>query len=251
MNKQMFLSTLAVICLALLAATGSAQTCGPITSSGNPFPCSNGGNCTFFAAYKANTVWGINFNSLPSRRSAKYWADDAVANGYPVSSVPGIYTIGVSSTLSSDGHVAWVVEVSGSQVKVQEMNWGTYGWREKWYSVSTFNKGFIYPKQNSGQPSIWYTTPWTLWASSYNQSVGVIGWNLYYPLVFEATFPSGGRATLKDGQILYNPYLAYSVGCYSCQSVYLQATLNARGWWNIRAVASNGQRSDPYWFYVQ
>lgn len=242
----------AITLMVTYPARAFVNSCGPVTSTGNPFPCKNGGNCTFFAAYKANTVWGNGFSDLPSTRSAKYWADDARANGFPVSSEPGIYTIGVSSTLSADGHVAWVIEIAGSNVKVQEMHWGTYGVSERWRPVSTFNRGFIYPKSNGSRPSIWSTSPvwWNIRAGNYDQDIGVIGWNLYAPMIVEVTFPSGGRATLKDAQIRPDWYLPYMAGCYSCQGFWMRATLSARGYWQIKAVASNGQRSDPYWLYV-
>jgi len=114
----------------------------------NPYPCcENGGgasgNCTWWAWEKACCVWGI---GLPSPwRHAKYWAGDLSAHGYRVSSTPSVNTIACRN-VGDYGHVAWVIAVNGSQVKVSEMNCCggcNHGVREKWYDASYYTGGYI------------------------------------------------------------------------------------------------------------
>ncbi len=110
----------------------------------NPYPCcDNGGNCTWWAWESACCNWGI---GLPSPwRHAKYWATDLASHGYHVSQSPSAGTIACRDT-GTYGHVAWVLQVSGSQVKVSEMNCCdgcNSGVREHWYEASYFSGGFI------------------------------------------------------------------------------------------------------------
>ncbi len=110
----------------------------------NPYPCcDNGGNCTWWAWEKACCHWGV---GLPSPwRHAKYWATDLSSHGYKVSSTPKANTVACRD-VGTYGHVAWVLEVSGSKVKVSEMNCCggcNYGVREYWYDASYFSGGYI------------------------------------------------------------------------------------------------------------
>ncbi len=139
--------------------TFSSNTCGGISSPDNPFTCcANGGNCTWWAWYMANSKWNVDF---PSRRNAMHWADDARMSGYPVSSTPAVDTIAVNTTQTVDGirygHVAWVEEVSGDQVRVSEMNCcdncGYGPDYNKWRPINYFDGGFIYPKSTTGSQS--------------------------------------------------------------------------------------------------
>jgi surface antigen len=119
--------------------------CCGYSSSGNPYPCScsskpNTGNCTWWAWKKARDEWGRN---LPGWGDARYWADRARTGGYPVKSTAKAGTIAVSSTYN---HVCWVIAVSGSTVTCSEMNWCLTCKRNKNYSASFFNKGFIYKR---------------------------------------------------------------------------------------------------------
>jgi surface antigen len=235
------------IVIALLIAFNSAtalavNTCGPAYSPGNPYPCGGGGNCTFYAWHMANAVWR---QALPGWGNANTWADYARGAGYTVSSEPGSKTIGVSSTLSSLGHVWWNDIITwgtkGNAVQGSEMMWGIWGVRYNvQYLFSTANKGFIYPKPASWRPGIDFTVSSTLWAKPYDQRIGFAGRNFTPGMVVDVTFPSGGMTTLQGAQVQYSSSSYFSV----------LATLSARGWWKFRAVASDGQRSDPAWVYV-
>jgi surface antigen/fibronectin type 3 domain-containing protein len=141
-----------------------------ICGSNNPYPCcDNGGNCTWWAWDRACCLWGDN---LPSPwRDAKYWATDLGGNGYTVSATPAVNTIGCR-TIGTYGHVAMVIQVSGSQVQVTEMNCCTgcnYGDRTVWYDISYFNGGYIYP-QGSSPTSITVNYPNGGETWYYNQS---------------------------------------------------------------------------------
>jgi hypothetical protein len=60
-------------------------------------------------------------------------------------------------------------------------------------------------------------------------------------MLVDVTFPNGSnRVTLQGTQVLYSSGSFFGI----------RVTLNARGWWKFRAVARNGQRTDPVWLYV-
>ncbi|MCX6624919.1 MAG: CHAP domain-containing protein [Acidobacteria bacterium] len=152
------------------AVSSSVSTCGPLTSPGNPFPCSNGGNCVWFAWKMASDRWGIDF---PARGYANTWVNSAIANFFRVLSTPAIDTIAVN-TIQKDvtgavtGHVGWVVSTSGNTVCTQEMSWGVPGMKTACRDRSYWNAGFIYP------PSITVTSPnssSTIWNVNSNQWV--------------------------------------------------------------------------------
>jgi surface antigen len=245
--QQILKSVMMLACvLALfvgLQTTVVAQKCGPVNSPGNPYPCGNGGNCTFYSWHQAKYVWG---QILPGWGNAKTWADSALKNGNPVSSEPGSKTIGVSGTLSEFGHVWWNDFITwdsakGNIVRGSEMMWGIYGVNYNLkYPLSTANRGYIYPKPSSSRPKVSFTVSPTLWASSKNQNIGFAGSNFKPGMVVDVTFPNGGMTTLQGSQV------QYSSGTY----VSIMAMLNSRGWWKFRLVAGDGQRSDPVWVYV-
>ncbi len=138
-------------------ATGT-DLCGGRYIYGNPYSCcSNGGNCTWWAWYAAQMVWG-NMPMGYTWGNAASWATRAAQDGYPVRSTPAVHTIGVNTRLlpggcngMSCGHVAWVVELlPNDMVRVAEMGCcsdclpGTQ-WRER--PISFFDAGFIYPRR--------------------------------------------------------------------------------------------------------
>lgn len=254
------------LCL-LMSSSSSAQTCTDLAQFTNPYHCYQTGNCVAYAWYFSYTSWE---DSLPKWGDAKYWAGGARNAGYEVKTEAGLYTLAVNTTQYSSaaqrvtGHVGVVWGISGNRVLVREMNYGIgNGVREKEYDVSYFNEGFIYPK-NNWRPSVYLTTPPNgyIWRSDYDQNIGVVGtgfnqsmarpvWNYYVPMAVEIWSPTGWRGALRGTQVWNDPYIAYSLGYYWADSFYMRARLNVRGWWRIRVVASNGQRSWDYSFYVQ
>jgi surface antigen len=111
--------------------------------------CSNigyhNGNCVWWAWQQACRVWG---DALPFAGNARDWADVLGGqHGYTVSSTPAPNTIGCWDYADGRQHVAWVLEVIGSQVRVSDMSCSYWvGVQEHTYSISDFNEGFIYPK---------------------------------------------------------------------------------------------------------
>jgi hypothetical protein len=66
----------------IMGLSASADYCEGYNSSGNPYPCDNGGNCTWWAWYMAQSNWGVN---LPAWGNAKDWATNAkkISISYP------------------------------------------------------------------------------------------------------------------------------------------------------------------------
>ncbi len=232
-----------------LSLTGIAQTCGPLSSPGNPFPCSGGGNCTFFTWHQGKYVWEQDL-SFPNRysygltsRDAKYWATHARNHGFTISNEPGSLTIGVSDAISSNGHVWWVDRLDWDKTRGREMNWGQWGitFPAQGRSFSQANQGYIYPKPMPWRPIIYMSVNPTLWAGSYDQTIRFSGTNFTPDMLVDVTFPNGvNRVTLQGGQVLYSSGSFFGV----------RVKLDVRGWWKFRAVTRNGQRTDPAWVYV-
>jgi surface antigen len=237
--------------IATLTLTGVAQTCGPLTSAGNPYPCSNGGNCTFFTWHQGKYVWGQDL-SFPNRssyglisRDAKNWATHARNHGFTVNSEPGSLTIAVTNSASfgSAGHVWWVDRLDWDRTRGREMNWGKWGisFPTQGRVFSQANQGYIYPQPMPGRPIVQMTVSPTLWAGPGDQTVWFSGSNFTPDMLVDVTFPNGSnRVTLQGTQVLYSSGSFFGI----------RVTLNARGWWKFRAVARNGQRTDPVWLYV-
>lgn len=195
------------------------QTCAGVYSPGNPYPCcdtagnavssssGNGlGNCTFATWYHARRFWG---DTLPTwggggQSDAKYWFDKLKNNGYPTSATPALYSIAVSSTYGSSGHVAWVMEIQNDQVYVFEQNCGTsaQGITQRWHPISRFNKGFVLNKANLPSPTLTQATYGPIFHSPYNQAISFNQTNVNPGMRVVVIFPNGGgRTTLKDAQL--------------------------------------------------
>ena len=248
-NQSLVLRILiAAALLSFLSPTAvlAVNTCGPIYSPGNPYPCQNGGNCTFYAWHMSKTVWGqampgFGKNAYYPSGDAKYWAGQASSAGWPVSAEPGSRTVAVSSTRGTNGHVWWVNYLSSNTTVGSEMNWNVWGVKSQvQYPFSTANKGYIYPKQMWWRPMVDFTVSSTLWVKSYDQRIGFSGRNFGPDMVVDVTFPSGAMTTLRGSQVQYSSGSYFSI----------LVTLGARGWWKFRAVARDGQRSNPVWVYV-
>lgn len=154
---------------AAMPRAASAPSCGGLSSPGNPFPCSNGGNCVWFAWKMAAERWQIDF---PARGDARTWPSAATSNYFRVLSSPAVDTIAMNTTQRDSsgqltGHVGWTVSVSGNTVCTREMSWGVWGERTVCRDRSYWNGGFVYP------PSIAVSSPnsYTSWTVNSNQWV--------------------------------------------------------------------------------
>ncbi|WP_462156411.1 CHAP domain-containing protein [Pseudoalteromonas piscicida] len=107
--------------------------CGGQTSINNPFPCCTSadeveGNCTWFAWKKAKDVWGhsLQLNDYP--RHAYRWDVDSYkainkSSGYIYRREPALNSVAIRDSRNGDyGHVAWVANIDGNNLTVQEQN---------------------------------------------------------------------------------------------------------------------------------
>ena len=103
--------------------------------------------CTSFAAYRLSNVNG--FEIPAAYGNANEWGYRARREGYRVDSEPAIGSI-AWSTAGTYGHVAWVSNVMGDQIEIEEYN---YGIRES-YNKRVVKKntmtGFIHFKDLAG-----------------------------------------------------------------------------------------------------
>lgn len=131
----------------------AVSNCGGVYDPDNIYACcSNGGNCTWWAWHKANTVWGVH---LGKYGNAGQWLTGAQSEGYPTSTTPSVNTISVNTSLFVDGeilgHLGWVEAVNGNEVTVSEMSCcSTCGSGVKTRTrLISYYDGFIYPKSGS------------------------------------------------------------------------------------------------------
>jgi surface antigen len=91
--------------------------------SSNPFAPRYSDQCTFYAEERMHQQTGL---YMPVYGNAYQWADQARAAGWTVGSAPAVNSVVVfpaGSFGSNVGHVAWTVQVSGNQVRIQDYNW--------------------------------------------------------------------------------------------------------------------------------
>ena len=114
-------------------ATVGAEGVTLATQATNPY---SGGH-----ASSTWTAWQLAYDrvgvTLPNWGLDKTWYQKATAAGYPVGDVPRENAIAVwdGGTGLTDGHVAFVTQVNGSQMYVQEGNYNG-AWHEGWVPTS-------------------------------------------------------------------------------------------------------------------
>lgn len=98
--------------------------------------------CTSFVAWRINDRLGKAFTNRYKGEvwgNANTWDEGAKASGVTVNSTPKPGCI-AQSNAGNYGHVAWVAEVSGSNVVVEEYNYETSeGYGKRTLAKSTFN----------------------------------------------------------------------------------------------------------------
>jgi len=219
--------------------TPLVASCGGQDSPGNPYPCGNGGNCTWWAWRQAKNSWGV---SLPGWSHAKTWANSARNAGFPISYEPTVNTIGVNTWQATGGivygHVGWVEAVSGDMVFVSEMYYGSPGVKNTWRHKSYFDAGYISRKS---APAISWMSPSTPYWSWYTQDIWVYGSGFSAGSVrVEVTFPSGTKTILSGAQVPYSDQYQFR----------MRILIGSSGWWSIRALNNDGARSNLHYFYV-
>ena len=103
----------------------------------NPFAARYSDQCTYYAEQRmANQT----SRYMPVYGNAYQWGTQARAGGWTVGTTPAVNSVVVfpaGSFGSSVGHVAWVVAVSGNQLRIQDYNWNWVGARvtDHWVTV--------------------------------------------------------------------------------------------------------------------
>ncbi len=126
------------------APVSFSQSSGSMSTSFAPRFSGNGydyGWCTWWAANRRAAAGA----PIPSNwGNAISWRYNAAASGYRVGSTPVAGAVGSQNSIGGWGHVVFVEEVRGDQVRVSEMNYGA-GWgrrSERWEPASVFT--YIY-----------------------------------------------------------------------------------------------------------
>lgn len=103
--------------------------------------------CTSFAAFRLS---GVNGFELPGAYgNANEWGHRARREGYRVDNTPTIGSI-AWSTAGTYGHVAWVSNVMGDQIEIEEYNYGyTEAYNKRIIKANTMT-GFIHFKDLAG-----------------------------------------------------------------------------------------------------
>jgi MYXO-CTERM domain-containing protein len=144
----MFLAILTILgarpAAAVYQCGGVQDTCP--CGGNNPYPCcDNDGNCTWYSWHSACCHWGM---ALPGWGNAKTWVQYAAANAnFEVLPAPVVGAI-ACRTQGTYGHVAFVIEVQGANIVVEEQNCCSTcagGMRTHTYTASYFDGGFIVP----------------------------------------------------------------------------------------------------------
>lgn len=103
--------------------------------------------CTSFAAFRLSSVNG--FEIPGAYGNANEWGYRARREGYRVDSVPTIGSI-AWSTAGGYGHVAWVSNVMGDNIEIEEYNYGYTGSYNKRIIKANTMTGFIHFKDLEG-----------------------------------------------------------------------------------------------------
>jgi surface antigen len=117
------------------SATDSTSADTTTVATGQTLSYNEGANgyCTWWAIDEFHGYTGLypDFFDPANDGNAGYWATDAAYDGWTVTGTPRVDSIAVFppgvNGAESDGHVAWVTAVSGSQITISEMN-GPAGW---------------------------------------------------------------------------------------------------------------------------
>lgn len=90
--------------------------------------------CTSFVANRLSRVNKFNINRSGYNWNANMWGSNARSQGYRVDMNPAVGSVAWWSSM----HVAWVAEVSGNQVLIEEYNYGYTGsYHKRWISKNS------------------------------------------------------------------------------------------------------------------
>ncbi|MDY3250053.1 MAG: CHAP domain-containing protein [Candidatus Choladocola sp.] len=216
-------------------------------------------NCTSFAAWRLNNDCGIPFTNQyrgVTWGDAKNWGNAAASVGIPVDKNPQPGDVAVWTTGGQGhGHVAFVTNVSGSNVTVEEYNWNVYhGYGQRTVSVSkpSCYIHFRYLKLNKNEVTLYGKKGTTISATSSGNS-SVVTWKSSRPeliqvkdgvLTVKKALPEGAMdakvtitasangltekcvVTLKPGQLTFSSKTKTAV---AGTSVHMNSALTKKG----------------------
>ncbi|OFI48599.1 hypothetical protein BG261_06800 [Floricoccus tropicus] len=171
--------------------------------------------CTSFVANRLSRVNKFNINRSGYSWNANMWGSNAKKQGYRVDMNPAVGAVAWWTGM----HVAWVAEVNGNQVLIEEYNWNNSGaYHKRWISKNSVS-GYIHFKDlsSSSKPSTPApkpttpkpiapkpTTPTTPWKLVASRGVYVVPSNRY--VRNEPKKTSRVLATYIKGEKIYYDY---------------------------------------------
>lgn len=117
-----------VLCLVMILALLPVKVSAAVIGDDYPWKSSSGGsddwgyvvrNCTSLVAWRLHSQNG--FEAPRGMGNAKFWGGYAQSKGYTVDMNPAVGSVAWSSS-GDYGHVAWVADVSGNNVVIEEYN---------------------------------------------------------------------------------------------------------------------------------
>ena len=204
MKKKLLNCLLPLACLATVSVSCSSSAQAAVLGDDYPSSWKYGGfgvdpwtmywrQCTSFAAYRLSNTNG--FNLPVGYGNAITWGSIARANGYRVDMNPAVgsiawFSAGVNGA-GHMGHVAWVADVQGDQVTIEEYNYDVGQGPEKYHKRS-FHKsqvsGYIHFKDLESGTQTSNTT---------NSSIN-IGDTVRFTGTFRVTSIVGNNITSQD-----------------------------------------------------
>ncbi|OFI50320.1 hypothetical protein BG261_00075 [Floricoccus tropicus] len=175
--------------------------------------------CTSFVANRLSTV--NKFNLPGGYGNANTWGYTARNQGYRVDMTPAIGAIAWWTSM----HVAWVAEIEGNRVRIEEYNWNYSGnYNSRWIDKNSVS-GYIHFKDLSGSQT---NTSNQTNPQSQNNNIPPSG--VYK---FDGKYPIKAEAKISSADLAY-----YSAGA----SVNYDRKLDADGYTWISYLSYQGNR---------
>jgi hypothetical protein len=201
-----------------------------------------------FAAWElAKEFWSG--YQLPAWGNAKTWYSSAQSAGIPTSPTVALFSVAVSTSLSTSGHVGLVIAVNGAAnnriVTLREeqclspnpsLPLGNRTW-----GIGNFVGYILNPAVNNQSITVYSKSPSTLYASTTDQQVLFSASNVQGNIKAIVIFPSGYVATLEPSAQIW---------IYGYQTVGTMMRLSEQGTYSIQFFNTTGVFSSLYHFTV-
>lgn len=215
--------------------------------------------CTSFVAWCLNSRNNVKFTNQYKGASrwgdAKDWGTVAKSKGVPVNKTPAVGAV-AWWTKGTYGHVAWVSKVSGSNVTIEEYNWGTAGKYGTRTIAASDPSGYIHIKDMNVQTG-------TEMTSGYNavlpngdyQIVCYSNTNYYLDIEGGASVTNGTNVKIFGPLMNLNSYdvwtITYSNGFYKIKQKGANMCLdlkdgNKASGTNVQAYVDDGTKAQQW-----